>query len=306
MPHGRTPKNRLTHSELFGKFFPNMDASLDATTTTQRILEAAASRVLRALARVLLRYEVSVQAFIDLSKRAYIDAAQRDLALPNRKMTQSRLALVTGLTRKDVARLSSTAPSADEKAIARVNRAGRVIAGWRRDEEFHDASGTPAPLHVDGNEPSFAELVRRYSGDIPARAVLDELARSGNVVVADGRASLVDRGLPSTDEGDKLALLGIDVGDLVETIAHNLQAAAGERRYQRKVMYDNLSQQAVGEFRRISARKSQQLLEEFDRWLARHDRDVTGNAGGTGRVRAGVGIYFLEEELKSTQVEKGS
>ena len=280
---------------------PKSEPNLDATVSTNEVLEAAASRVLRALARVLLRYGVSVQAFIDLSKRAYIAAATRDMALPNRKMTQSRLALVTGLTRKDVARLSAAGEGADERALARINRAGRVVAGWRRDAAFCDAGNAPAPLRLDGERPSFADLVRRYSGDIPYRAVLDELARSGTVVVDGGTVSLIDRGMPSTDEGDKLALLGIDVSDLVDSITHNLQADPAASRFQRKVMYDNLPREAVDEFRRLAADQSQRLLEQFDHWLAQRDRDASGAAGGTGRVRAGVGIYLFEEDLQSSE-----
>jgi hypothetical protein len=274
---------------------------LNTTAATQSVLEAATGRALRSLARVLMRYGVSVQAFIDLAKRAYIGAAQCDFTLPNRKMTGSRLALVTGLTRKDVQRLISDQAPSDEKALARVNRAVRVIAGWRRDATFHGEAGVPAVLRLDGEPSSFAELVRRYSGDIPVRAVLDELLRNGSVTVSGSEVRLADRGLPSTDESGKLALLGSDVSDLVDTVAYNLQADPNQRRFQRKVMYDNLSREAVAEFRRLSTERSQQVLEEFDRWLAKHDRDVTGSTAGSGRVRAGVGMYFFEEEITTTE-----
>jgi hypothetical protein len=258
---------------------------------------------LRSLARFLLRYGLPIQAFTDLSKRAYIEAAQRYLALPDRRMSQSRVALITGLTRKDVARLQSVDVEADDRALARINRAGRVVAGWRRDAEFLNADGSPAALRLDGRTPSFMELVRRYSGDIPARAVLDELTRSGTAVSVDGRVELTSPAVPATEDTEKIALLGTDVADLVETIAHNLQAQSSAPRYQRKVMYDNLSQEAVTEFSRMAAKRSQQLLEEFDRWLARHDRDITGERGGTGRIRAGVGIYFFEEQLQTKEGE---
>lgn len=282
------------------EIIPKGTRTVDTSTPTQSVLEGAAGRVLRSLARVLIRYGVSVQAFIDLAKRAYIGAAQCDFTLPTRKMTGSRLALVTGLTRKDVQRLTSGQAPSDERALARVNRAVRVIAGWRRDATFHGEGGVPAPLPLDGATPSFSDLVRRYSGDIPVRAVLDELQRNGSVTVHGNEVRLADRGLPSTDESGKLALLGSDVSDLVDTVAYNLLADPSRRRFQRKVMYDNLSREAVAEFRRLSTERSQQVLEEFDRWLARHDRDVTGSTAGSGRVRAGVGMYFFEEEITTT------
>lgn len=274
---------------------------MNTTAATQSVLEAAAGRVLRSFARVLMRYGVSVQAFIDLAKRAYIGAAQCDFTLPNRKMTGSRLALVTGLTRKDVQRLNAEREPSDERALARVNRAVRVIAGWRRDATFHGEAGVPAVLRLDGEPSSFGELVRRYSGDIPVRAVLDELLRNGSVTMNGNEVRLADRGLPSTDESGKLALLGSDVTDLVDTVAYNLQADPSQRRFQRKVMYDNLSREAVAEFRRLSTERSQQVLEEFDRWLAKRDRDITGSTVGSGRVRAGVGMYFFEEEITTTE-----
>jgi len=64
-------------------------------------------------------------------------------------------------------------------------RAARVIAGWVRDMDFSDATGNPKVLPLQhGNPdggPSFAELARRFSGDIPFREVLDALTKVGVV-----------------------------------------------------------------------------------------------------------------------------
>lgn len=270
------------------------------------VLEAAAARIMAALARVLLRYGVSIQAFTDISKRAYLDAAKRDFALPGRKLTRSRVALLTGLTRKEVLRLqASLHVESDRAPLSRANRAGRVIAGWRRDPDFLDGEGAARALRLDGRAPTFGELVRRYSGDIPPRAVLDELVRNGSVEVIADEVRLSSRSdLPATDEAEKLALLGIDASDFIESVNHNLVRGEGPSRFQRKVMYDNLSREAVEEFRALSAKGSQRLLEQFDAWLAQHDRDVNREAAGSGRVRAGVGIYFFEEDLDSTAVKE--
>jgi hypothetical protein len=65
----------------------------------------------------------------------------------------------------------------DKEAVQQYNRAARVISAWVREPEFHDASGQPTPLSVEGDRTSFGVLVRRYSGDMPVRAILDELLR---------------------------------------------------------------------------------------------------------------------------------
>jgi len=103
--------------------------------------------------------------------------------------------------------------------------------------------------------------------------------------------------VPSGSEIEKVSILGIDVADLLTTITHNITTGAADPRFQRKVAYDNLPAEAVGEFKVIVNRKAQELLEEFDRWLAARDRDVNPQLEGSGRQRAGLGIYYFETDM---------
>jgi hypothetical protein len=267
------------------------------TETTTKALTSAVLRLLRPLVRILLRNGMSFNAFAELARWTYVDVAEREFGLPGRKQSASRVSVITGLTRKEVARLAVAPPPDDEMASGKYNRAARVLTGWLRDPRF-TAEGEPIELAIEGDGPSFSELVRRHSGDMPVRAVLDELVRVGAVAEAGGRVRLVSRGyVPSRGELDKIHILGTDVHQLVATIDHNLQQGAVDPRFQRKVAYDNLPVEAVAEFRRLSAVRSQQLLEEYDRFLAQHDRDANPNAAGTGRKRAGVGIYYFEDDI---------
>ena len=47
----------------------------------------------------------------------------------------------------------------------------------------------------------------------------------------------------------------------------------------------------------LGAKASQKLLEKLDRWLASNDRDSNAEVEGTGRHKAGIGIYFFTEQL---------
>ncbi len=270
-------------------------APLTQPGTTDNALMAAVARILRALARVLLRHGVPFQAFADLAKQAYVQSAREEFAIPGRKQTISRLAVLTGLTRKEIQRLAETTQASDQEALDRYNRAARVVSGWVRDEAFRGEDGQPRTLPVEGEEICFAELVRRYSGDMPSRAVLDELLRVGTVTrTAEGNVCLVEHAyIPRRSNSDKLAILGADVYDLIDTIDHNL-IDTNQPRFQRKLMYDNLPIEAVEKFRALSATRAQALMEELDNWLARHDRDVNPAAEGTGRARAGLGIFYFE------------
>jgi hypothetical protein len=271
-----------------------------AVTRLSTALNRAVLRVLRALVKVLMRHGLALPAFVELAKRAYVDVALSDFSIPGRKPSVSRAALLTGLTRKEVQRLTdASAGGALEVEVALPeNRAARVVAGWLRDRKFQ-RSGKPAPLFFEGEEPSFSTLVRRYSGDMPPRAVLDELMLVGTVQRgADGRLRLQSRGyIPRASDAAKLGILAADVPYLISAIDHNLQGLEPSR-FQRKVMYDNLPTEAADEFRELAARLSQELLEQLDKWLADHDRDANPAVEGQGRMRAGLGLFAIEEEIK--------
>jgi hypothetical protein len=274
---------------------------MDQSTKLSEILASAVFRLLTPLVGILLRNGMSFDAFADLARRAYVEVGMKDFGIPGKKQTISRVSILTGLSRKEVQRILA------EKGLAggievreSYNRAARVIAGWVRDADFTDAAGNPIALSPEGTHTSFSLLVKRFSGDVPARAVLDELLRVGAVErSADGRICLLSRAyIPRTSDLDKLDILGADVADLIATIDHNLQRSGSDPRFQRKVMYDNVAQESVAEFRAMSAAQAQALLEAMDKWLSQRDLDVNPSRTGTGRMRAGIGIYYFEENLE--------
>ncbi len=254
-------------------------------------------KILRPLVRILLRNGISYGTFADLAKWVYIDVARQEFGIGERKQSTSRISILTGLSRKEVTRVGKLKPPSDRESAERYNRAARVIASWMREHEFTDQEGQPAILPMSGKGATFSELVRRFSGDIPARAIRDELMRVGALEqLEDGRIKLRARAyIPKTSEADKMHILGTDVRHLISTIDHNLRPDVPEPFFQRKVAYDNLPQEVLPQLRTLAGRKAQALLETLDRWLAGHDRDTNPAVAGTDRKRAGIGIYYFEE-----------
>ncbi|XOV89281.1 MAG: DUF6502 family protein [Pseudomonadota bacterium] len=261
-------------------------------------LQNAVARVLRPLVRVLLRHGVSHADFNEIAKRVYVEVANSDFRLPGRKQTNARVAMLTGIQRKETGRLMALAPIETDELDLQYNRGVRVTAGWRRDADFQDATGSPAALAFDG-ERGFGELVRRYSGDLPARAVLDELRRVGTVSLdGDGLIRLLPDGVhtPLADVEAQINIMGNAGKDLLDTIDHNLEH--DDKRLQLTVAYNNLPVNAARRFQHISHEESLQLLKRFDVWLAEHDRDSNPAVPADGgRVRAGIGIYYFEETM---------
>ena len=106
-------------------------------------LTAALVRMLRPLVRLLLRRGVSLKSLYELLKWLFVDVAAEEFGPSGRHRAVSRISAMTGLTRKEVARLISLPESSDRENEARYNRASRVIAGWRRDRIFRPAVEGP-------------------------------------------------------------------------------------------------------------------------------------------------------------------
>lgn len=269
---------------------------MDATNRVSLAVNAAVLMLLRPLCRLLLRYQVPFAVFEELAKHVYVQTAMEDFGIPGKKPTLSRASILTGLTRKDVQRLVAEPEPLRAVSQEGYNRAARVLTGWARDPDFRSDDGSPAALDPQDGPASFAELVRRHSGDMPARAVLDELLRVGAVRRReDQRLELVTRAyIPQGGEVEKLGILGSDVGDLIATIDHNLQHGGTDARYQRKVMYRSVPADIRPAFRALSASQSQALLERLDVWLSEHDSEPDPRQPGEQRVRLGLGIYYFE------------
>ncbi len=265
----------------------------------QNALFKALHRLLRPLVRILLRNGVPFAAFADLVKCVYVEVAGDEFSLPGKKQTNSRISTITGLTRKEVLRISNLESYASHERVEKHHRAARVVSGWVRDKAYQDKRHQPAHLPLEGGTGSFAALVKAYSGDVPARAILDELLQTGVVELdASGRAHLLARAfVPRLGAEEKLEILGKDVAGLISTIDHNTQSAGRDPFFQRKVFYDNLPDESITPLREMVRERGQPMLEEFDHWMSKHDRDVNPDVKGTGRRAAGIGIYYFEENV---------
>ncbi len=267
-------------------------------------LHAAVLKLLRPLVRLLLRSGIPFGTFADLARWVYVDVALKEFGIPGRKQSNSRISIITGLNRKEVLRLRQMQETHNMDAAQQYNRAARVVGGWVRSARFHDRNGDPAELPFDTpGKASFSDLVKEFSGDVPARAVLDELLRVGTVEVKENhRVALIQRAyIPYGEDLQKLHILGTDVADLITTIDHNVSKEKDQALFQRKVAYDNVPAESVAAFRKLSGKEGQLFLEKMDRWLSKADRDLHPSAGGTGRKRVGIGVYYFEEDLKDEE-----
>jgi len=272
-------------------------------------LARSCHRLLRPLVRILLRHNVAYRDFAEIVRAVYAEVARESFTPKGRRPTDAHVAVVTGMTRKEIKRLRE---QVDGQYVDEVwggaNRATRVLSGWHRDPDFTDRHGEPRPLELalgdSRDEIGFAALVRRYSGDIPANAILEELERVNAVErVAGNRLAVRHRAyVPEGSDPESLRMLGSATHDLLATLEYNLSRGDDVRPYfQRTVFNTRVDTRALPIFHRLVSSHGQQFLETLDDWLERHELGEDETESPVKRT--GVGIYYFEDTTRPQEFE---
>ncbi len=266
------------------------------------VLARAVVTILKPILRVLIRNDVSHAEFGELARQAYVDVAYEHFSIPGRKTTYSRIAVLTGLSRKEVVRLYGLRQQNQLLGKSTPNRAARVVNGWLSDKEFQDEQQNPKSLPLQGEFGSFAALVSKYSGDITLGAVVDELERVGVVSRPDkNTVTLLTFGyVPHEDELEKIRIMSECAADLLNTAVHNLENDEQDARFQRQIIFNNVSKNLIADLKQYSSEKSSLLLQELMQMCSSSNRDHDDKQQGR---RAGLGIYYFESDNKTEENE---
>ena len=259
-------------------------------TRTRDSAIAACERLLPPLISILLRLGISAADFSELAKEVFVRTAARQMLHSAGRLNRSRIAIITGLTRSEVAHVLDRVWSA-KRRDPRLHRADRVLKGWFDHPDFLTRSGRPRVLTMKGRRGSFQDLVKRYSGDIPARAMLNELvARSAVRVLANGNVCALGQrvAVPNLDCRE-LNGVGIRVSALLSTLCHNAEHPRA------KLFVSSTSSRAVDErlvstlLNRIEA-QGLRFIEAVDDQLSNPPRGYVGRRKSR-RSRLGVTVF---------------
>ena len=141
--------------------------------------------LLQPIARLFLRFGRGYREYSELSKAAFVSVASEDYGVHGRPTNVSRIAAMTGLTRKEISRIRARINDGDAAVTERSTPLQELIAGWQSNREFLDKQGKPARLPLVGRRGSFQSLVKQFAGDIPEGAMRKELLRIGRATKED-------------------------------------------------------------------------------------------------------------------------
>jgi histone H3/H4 len=261
----------------------------------------AIRRLLRPVVRQLIAYGVTYPALNRMVRELYIEVADDHFALPFKRVTDSRVALVTGINRKEVSQLRQRRKKSSGEAVEVEDTVmTHVIGRWMAGPPYASAQGHPHRLPYEAasaRAASFARLVREVGPDVPVRSVLDELLHIGVAeLTPDGDVCLIrEAHVPAVDTEGKLTLLGADPAEVFRTIMHNIEHPDAPR-LQRKVVYDNIGADAVPELSKAAREVGEEFMRRANALLASYDRDRNPKAPGGKRLRIVLGTYYFEED----------
>jgi len=264
------------------------------------------------LVRLLIAQGVTHAEFSETAKEVYVETALRHFETDG-KVNKSRIAILTGLTRKEVKNVIDRALTSSPKEKT-YSRPARVLTGWYSDPAFQGPYGIPLELPYESSDdemPCFTELVRRYSGDMAPRQMLNQLLESGSVVEIDGRFKAVNRAYTHSQLSPaSIQRLG-DVGYRVfSTAAKNIDRQDGTDRHFDRMVYadDGCTDEVLELFDEYLRKHGQVFLEELDVWFSSR-RDL--NKAGTDRKETGLYmVHYVQDQgdlgtLQSLLHERG-
>jgi hypothetical protein len=253
---------------------------------------------LRPIAKILLKFGIGFREFSEMAKIAFVDVASTEYGLRGRPTNISRVAVMTGLTRKEVRRIRQRISTGGGSANVKSTPLSEILHRWHSEKEYLDSTGLPAPLEFAGGDASFSNLVKKFGGDIPPGAMRTELKRVGAVEeVEQGKLKVVSRVIHPIGESDNLITAVVHaVYPLISTIAHNVDPDRdGSTWAQLNTYSQSIRKTDFPRLRRISLDRLHEVSESFDdlfmAYESLHEVDDTEDDQNI----VAVGVFYFEE-----------
>ena len=271
----------------------------------QRRILGAFLVVLRPMARILLRFGIGFREFSEIAKTAFVDVASTDYGLRGRPTNISRVAVMTGLTRKEVKRLRDKIEIGEETLVIKATPLSEILHRWHSEEEFLNSNSRPRPLPFAGDTCSFSSLVKKFGGDIPPGALRTELKRVGAIQETDdGVLELVKRSVMPSGLDERLIIsLVHGAYPLLSTISHNIDPDRDVDSWPQLTAFTQSIRKAdMPRIKRISSDRLTEITESFDDLFMAYEALHESEQDSSDQNLVAVGVFYFEE----TDVSKDS
>ena len=275
------------------------------------ILTRAVENVFRKLIRLLIG-KMSLKKLQEMIQGIFVEEAEAKLKAerPGKNVPLSTLAVVTGFDTRTLTRIKSKEnylkPFHEVKRfLSEITPECSVLDVWESSSKYRDSkSGKPGVLPIKGPNVSFETLISDSNSTrgVTVTSFLHRLEASKSIVVdrANNRVRMIDKRytpFESVDQTENARIGMAAVGNLVDTISHNLNAPSQGRDsfYQQGCWTNRLDQADSEKLRKIVKNFLSKTDEKARKIIKPFEQDVVEN----DQVTAGVSMFYFEEESQS-------
>jgi len=275
------------------------------------ILTRALENVFRKLIRMLLG-KMSLKKMQEMIQVIFVEEAESMLKkeTPGKNVALSTLSVVTGYDTRTISRIKSSDSylrpfHTETRFLNEITPECSVLDVWESNQNYlDDRTGKPRELVIKGVDGSFQTLINEA---VSARGVtvgsfLRRLQSSESIELSDdgNRVRMIDKRYTPFKSQDQMANIKIGmaaVGNLVETITHNLDAPgkSNDAFYQRGCWTHRLSK---SESEMLRSKVSSFLLDTDDK-ARKMMRPFEQKDAADDQITAGISMFYFEEEPQS-------
>jgi hypothetical protein len=258
---------------------------------------AALKRVVDPLVDLMLDAGITVHEFSQIMRESSVRTAARRVAKETGRDSKSRVAIITGLARSEVARILKSEDASPRKRLAQ-HPARKVLAAWFDDPRFLAANGDPAVLPIFGKRRTFEQLVAIHSRGIPVRAMLDELTQIDAVErLEDQRVKAKSRFPILTGmTGRAIGVIGERTRDLLDTLINNLRRTSTP--LFEGTAFAETNVETVSLIRREIAEQGANFINSANSLFSRSSTKAKNLvAKRSPKFRLGVTVYYFQDNI---------
>ena len=236
--------------------------AVESLNTDQLAAISALDGVFAPLAQLCLSKGIRIQAIEERLRIAFVQAAHDVQPAPSSSRKTSRVSAATGLTRREVDRLTRAPQDAVKAPRSPITE---LFTRWLSDPAFRDTDNKPLRLARQGPAPSFESLAHSVTRDVHPRTLLDELCRlqlATHLTGSDEVVLLRDAFVPSGDWARMMNFMHDNVGDHFRAAVANV-LKDGRQHLEQAIFADELSAESLTEAASLMTAQWRKLLTEI-------------------------------------------
>jgi hypothetical protein len=294
---------------------PPSQNHLPSTSSAAQIPEAAVlthaiESVFRKLIRILIG-KISLKKLQEMIQIIFVEEAEEQLRLetPGKNVPMSSLAVVTGFDTRTLTKIkgkrNNLKPLHEEKRfLSGITPECSILDIWESNPDYKDPeSGKPKVLAIKGTNSSFESLVNESgtTRGVTLTTFLKRLETSKSIVVDKPNNSvrmISKRYTPfGTEDQTENAKLGMAaVGNLLDTIAHNLDASRDNREtfHQQGSWTNRLDKNESKKLRGLIKNFLLETDEKARKIIGPFEQDIATE----NQITAGISMFYFEEEMR--------